>query len=103
MISRRGFFLGSAAIILTPGLLMPVKKIITPKKQWIIPILAVGAPDYKAIAAQLDWAEKSILVSNRNGLFPGTIVSIDTGKNQRMIMITGEISSNVFSIRDIAL
>jgi hypothetical protein len=38
-LTRRGFFLGSAAIILTPGLLMPVKKLIVP------PIIVAPTPD----------------------------------------------------------
>lgn len=31
MITRRSLFLGSAAVILTPGILMPVKKIVVPE------------------------------------------------------------------------
>lgn len=41
-LTRRGFLGGSAAIILTPGLLMPVKKIIAPEWFSMTMVVNVG-------------------------------------------------------------
>jgi hypothetical protein len=89
MISRRSLFLGSAAIILTPGVLMPVRKVWVPEppaKEMFSGIIYVGEATADGRVASWSPIKVEITMSDlcgRRGFVPGDLRPTRVAMNER--------------------